>query len=549
MRVLYLRSDPGGALAAASLEGWRALGAEVRVADGTGRPDPFAALAAALREAPGQDLLLTGDHAVGPLAPPPRPPAGGFSATAWRRRGRDVHPIPDALWIDGALASRLAGLGPRAIRRALSRAPAAYALAPGAARADDPAATEADALLAADPAAVPAALILGEPIVHDAAAIRPDEVLDHVRARAPALADALVADLLRTRPPREAQLALGDVAVLPVDGPADAPDPGPVAAFLHVYWTDQLPAMLAAADRIPVPFDLFVSTGSEDAAAAVRAALGARPATVRAMAENRGRDMAALFVTFADILRQGRHSVALRLHSKRSPQETAQVAGRYAAHLEENLAATPAYVAAILARFAAEPSLGLAIPPAPHSGLAMLGHGWLNNRAPLAALAAELGIEAPLDARTPLAPWGGMYWFRPAALAPLAARAWRHADYAAEPHYRDGDLAHVQERLIPYAVQSAGCRVLTVMTPRTAARSHARLEMKVDALAGRLASGDLRDQVAQLDRIGRGPRMRSYRALAGLYGAWTRRYPGARPALRRIAHPLRRWLGGGLGRR
>ena len=51
-----------------------------------------------------------------------------------------------------------------------------------------------------------------------------------------------------------------------------------------------------------------------------------------------------------------------------------------------------------------------------------------------------------------------------------------------EPHHVDGGLAHVQERLIGYAVQDQHYRVLTVMTPRLAARYYAKLEYKMHIL-------------------------------------------------------------------
>ena len=47
---------------------------------------------------------------------------------------------------------------------------------------------------------------------------------------------------------------------------------------------------------------------------------------------------------------------------------------------------------------------------------------------------------------------------------------WRWEDYNAEPHHIDGGLAHVQERLIGYAVRDRGYRIVTAMTPTAAAR-------------------------------------------------------------------------------
>ena len=539
IRVVHAAPSPAPAHARVARAAIRSAGHPL---EEVAAADPLAGLALAL-EGEGAFLYLHAD-AVGPLGPLPDPEEGPWALL----QDGDGAPFPAALAIPAELAERLRGLSPGALHRALRAVPWRVAIAPDALRSPRPAEVEADAILAATPPVIPAALVLGDPVRLEADGVDPSRVLAAIAGAAPALAEALGEDAARLLPPRAAQLVHGDVAVLPHEPPARMPE-GEVLAFLHCYYPDALPEMLAVIDRIPVPVRLHVSAADREGADAIAETLAERPAEVRVVAQNRGRDMAALFVTFADVLRESGDRPALRLHSKRSPQETAQASGAYVEHLHGNLVGSAGYVARLLMRLEDEPAIGLAIPPAPHHGRAMLGHGWLNNRAPLRDWMARLGIEGPLDPYTPLAPWGGMYWFRPNALASMLAHDWRHEDYAPEPHYRDGDLAHVQERLIPYAVRSAGYRVLTVMTPETAAQSHARLEMKLDAVAGRLASGDLRDQIAQLDRIGRGPRMRAYRRLASLYGAWTRRFPTARPALRRIAHPLRRWLGGGLGRR
>ena len=199
--------------------------------------------------------------------------------------------------------------------------------------------------------------------------------------------------------------------------------------------------------------------------------------------KNRGRDVGALFIGLRDVVIDGDYDYVCRLHSKVSPQDV--YGGRhFKSHLFENLLASPVYVGNLLSLFESEPRMGMAMPPVVHIGYPTLGNAWFTNKPAAAKWAKQLGIRVPFDEYTPLAAYGSMYWFRPEALSLLFNAKLGWSDFAEEPNYGDGGLAHVLERLVAYACHQNGFYAKAVMTPRRAAESYVKLEYKLQRLVG-----------------------------------------------------------------
>ena len=139
-------------------------------------------------------------------------------------------------------------------------------------------------------------------------------------------------------------------------------------------------------------------------------------------------------------------------------------------------------------------NVGVVVPPVVHIGFGTLGHSWFSNKEPLEKLAKEMKINVPLDADTPVAAYGTMYWFRPKALEPMFRYDWKWEDYNAEPNHIDGGLAHVQERLLCYCAQQQGYRTLAVMSAAQAAKNYLKLEYKHQILSSCVPVRDIRLQ-------------------------------------------------------
>jgi len=404
----------------------------------------------------------------------------------------------------------------------------------------DPRLYEVHKMIQGGGTALPTAGLLLDPVLDDLNAIDLKGALDHLRHADPEIYAAVIRYATRHVKMREFTTAADQYEIV-TDHPADPAktewDLGTVAVFIHAFYAEMMPEFWELIERIPANADLFITTATEDNAEGIRAFLAEKGwpeggGEVRVVEQNRGRDMSSLFITWRDIVLDGGYEVALRLHSKRTPQVSRQVGNSFRDHLFDNLVNSSGHVRNILDRMEAEPDVGLIIPPVVHIGFGTLGHAWYNNKEVLHDLCKEMSVDVPLDDFTPVAAYGTMYWFRPKALAKMFEWRWKWEDYNPEPHHIDGGLAHVQERLIGYCVQDKGYRILQVMTPTQAARSYAKLEYKLQLLVSFLGSHSIYDQRLEMAAAHDNMRVGMYRRARMVYGRILRKYPASRAMLR-----------------
>lgn len=387
---------------------------------------------------------------------------------------------------------------------------------------------------------LPVSVMLLDPLLHDLSAVDLRGALDWMRQNKPELYAAAIRFATRHVKLRDFCTIADQYEVLPEVAEAPEKDSwsfGPVAVFIHAFYAEMMPEFWALITRLPGEAHLFITTATEENAEGIRSFLSEHgwpedAGEVRVVEQNRGRDMSSLFITWRDVATSGRYEVALRLHSKRTPQVAQQVGESFKAHLFDNLMATEGYVRNVLDMMEREPDIGLIVPPVIHVGFGTLGHAWYNNKSTLADLAKQMYIDVPLDDDTPVAAYGTMYWFRPDALFKMFDWGWKWDDYNAEPHHIDGGLAHVQERLIAYAVQDRGYRTMQVMTPRMAGRYYGRLEYKAQMFAAAFASNNVMDQRIEVQAKGSTLRGAIYRRLRQNYGRMLQRWPQSRAMLR-----------------
>ncbi|EBW2353182.1 hypothetical protein C9W97_24865, partial [Salmonella enterica subsp. enterica serovar Enteritidis] len=286
----------------------------------------------------------------------------------------------------------------------------------------------------------------------------------------------------------------GDASVAAPEASADCR----CALVTHVYYTDFLVEVIGHFRKLPAGSALLISVASADAEEVVNRMLDAEGITNRVVKQvevNRGRDMSSLFITFRDEFLSGRYDLALRLHSKKTPQVAPHVSDYFRSHLIDNLIPDAGYVQNVIQMFRDEPTIGMAVPPTIHIGFGTLGHSWFANREGTRRIAQRLGLRVKMDKDTPLAAYGTMFWFRPHAMAPMFAERWGWDEFNAEPNHVDGGLAHIMERLMSYVVQDQGFRVMQIVSPDHLVANYVKLEYKLQLLASCFPSGDIRDQV------------------------------------------------------
>lgn len=315
--------------------------------------------------------------------------------------------------------------------------------------------------------------------------------------------EMLLRNLARTAKPRSLVTNLGLLEVLPeTDLGYDRSAPLRVVAVAHLFYPDMTDEVVDRLDNLPGDYDLVVTTTDDGKRAEIRAALErrGRPADVRLVASNRGRDVSAFLIDCRDVLESGDYDIVVKVHSKKQPQDPPNIAELFKRHLFENLLGSPGYAANVLRLFQQHPSLGMVFPPVYHVGYPTLGHAWFLNKEPAKTEARRLGMMLPFDDTTPVSAYGSFFIARPETLWRLTRAGYTHDDFPEEGDYGDGALSHVVERLMSYAVLSTGHHVREVMNADSAALNYSYLEYRAIAV-GRHLPAYPRDQIKRIKKL------------------------------------------------
>lgn len=315
-------------------------------------------------------------------------------------------------------------------------------------------------------------------------------------------------NLVKNSPPKSLYADASMMEVLPdVDVSYDPSKPLRTAAIMHVFYEDMTDELMDRLVMLPDAFDLYITTTSQEKADAIRGVLDRRDdekvghSEVRVLPSNRGRDLSAFFIACRDVLEVGRYDLVVKIHSKKTVQDSYNH-GRYFKHQQlDNVLNSPGYAANAVALFQKEKGLGLVFPPMIHIGYPTMGRGWYANKEPAEKLCDELGIKVPFDDISPLAPYGCFWYARPEALKILTDREWKYEEYAAPNKHIDGSLAHVQERIVAYAAAELGYHSRTISTTEHTAISHAALDFKLDQMGATMPGYPI-DQIQFLHRAG-----------------------------------------------
>ncbi len=221
-----------------------------------------------------------------------------------------------------------------------------------------------------------------------------------------------------------------------------------VALVAHIFYPELIDEVLACWRKMPDGTPLFVTT-TRERAGTVLVRLGDLPRVTVLTGENRGRDVAP----FLALVRSGRldaYDVVLKLHTKRSPQLRYGDLVRRALYLA--LAGSRDDIGRILEIFA-DPKVGM-VGWAPV--FLTTGRHWRTNRQRVEALVGGMGMPMP---EAPGFFGGTMFWFRPAAVTPLAGLPLGQQHFEPESGQLDGTLHHALERCFSLAAAGTGFSV------------------------------------------------------------------------------------------
>lgn len=233
-----------------------------------------------------------------------------------------------------------------------------------------------------------------------------------------------------------------------------------LAVVIHLHFVEFCNEFWNCMQGLPEPTDIYVSTTSQCHAEIIRSTFArwTRGIVEVRVFVNRGRDIAAKVVGFADIY--ARYEYVLQLHGKRSTH--ASVLAPWRQFLTETLVGDGDGARSALAILEAEPRIGMI--GVQHFEPMRHWVNWGGNADRCRLLASRMGFS--LDTAAPLDfPSGSMFWARTAALRPLLDLGLTFDDFEPEDHQLDGTLAHAVERMFYFACEHAGFDWIKVARP------------------------------------------------------------------------------------
>lgn len=235
-----------------------------------------------------------------------------------------------------------------------------------------------------------------------------------------------------------------------------------IAVIVHLFAEHLAAEIFSYLKNIPYPFDLFVSTDTNDKKARIEEQSHHLRGSVEIrITPRRGRDIAPRLIGFKDVYE--RYEYVLLLHSKVS--QHASNLDNWRPHLLQHLVGSQEIVHSIFTLFEEIPELGVIA--GQHFEPIRQHLGWGENFEKSKSLAARLGVDLRINGHLDY-PSGSMLWARTAALRPFFDARLSIEDFDPDNVGRqlDGTMAHAVERLFFIAAEKADCAWIKVALPK-----------------------------------------------------------------------------------
>lgn len=239
------------------------------------------------------------------------------------------------------------------------------------------------------------------------------------------------------------------------------------AIILYLYYEDTLPIYYGYISMIPKEVDLYLISSREEVLREVRRHMDSAGKTTihYLLKENRGRDITALLIAGAEIVKK--YEYLCFLHDKKEHEaEEKEDTALWIENLWGNLIHDSDYIDRILELFEENGSLGILAPPDPIGDhiCAWYADGWYYSFGTTKELVDKLGLKADLDRAKPPVTLGTALWFKRGALEKLFDAGWKYSDFDDSKLKDKNYLSYGIERVFAYVAQDAGYDTGTVMT-------------------------------------------------------------------------------------
>jgi len=215
-----------------------------------------------------------------------------------------------------------------------------------------------------------------------------------------------------------------------------------VAVLIHGFYEDLILELLNQTKTLPTKYDIFISVISKEGENIVKAWQKKNPNLKIHLkkVENRGRDIAPAFISFAKELKN--YDLVCKIHTKKSLYTGAEQT-TWRKQLIHNLLGSKKIAENIIYLFQEDPKLGMVYPFS--KLLPYWAYSWLSNKHVAQPLQNKIGVHLNTNGYIDY-PMGSMFWFRPQALEQLFSGKIAISDFKAEPCGNDGTFAHAIER-------------------------------------------------------------------------------------------------------
>ncbi len=225
-----------------------------------------------------------------------------------------------------------------------------------------------------------------------------------------------------------------------------------IAVQVHMFYLETLEETVENLNRIPFPFDCYVSTDTGEKQDYIRKTMSesckAKQITVEVF-ENRGRDVAPFLTQMKD--RYAQYDYICHIHSKKTC--TDDYGNEWRKYNFLHLFGCEVNILQIIRAFEADPQLGLIMPEL--YPVLELQAEWGGNRRGVRELLQRLNCETDLP-NDPVFPVGNMFWARSKAVKPLFDLGLSQCDFPEEEGQVNATLAHQIERCWIYMLKAQG---------------------------------------------------------------------------------------------
>ena len=224
-----------------------------------------------------------------------------------------------------------------------------------------------------------------------------------------------------------------------------------IAVQVHAFYTDLLDEVIENLNRIPVPFDVYVSTDSAEKVNEIVQLFDKTCNAEKVSVDffgNMGRDVAPFLRQLEPVLSE--YDYVCHIHTKKT--KTGDGYGDYwRKYLYRHLFGSSDNISAIINRFEENPKVGLLFPET-YPGVKPQAT-WGGNLLGVKALLKRIGCEGELSSEA-VFPVGDMFWARTAAIKPMFDA--HITDFPKEMGQVNATIMHEIERSWVYVARSIG---------------------------------------------------------------------------------------------